>query len=79
MTSAWIGLVFLHTVSNFFPYGMHAYNFESEANCWQFWDMTFEQKDQYPNFYHSKYTIKRYYDKDLGDVWVTCVDKFGEK
>ena len=58
---------------------MHAYNFESEANCWQFWDMTFEQKDQYPNFYHSKYTIKRYYDKDLGDVWVTCVDQFGDK
>ena len=79
MTSAWIGLVFLHTISIYLPYGMHAYNFESEAGCWQFWDKTFEQTKQYPNFYHSRYTIKRYHDKDLGDVWVTCVDQFGDK
>ena len=79
INATWLGLVFLATTSVHFPYGQMTYDFKTEEACWSWWDNTFTPVHTYTNFYHSKFTLKKYSDPQLGVVFVTCIDQLGEK
>ena len=72
----WIGILFLLSVSSWSQAGMMNYEFKTEKECWNYFDITLGlSKSETINFYNSKYKVKNYEHKKLGKFWVSCIHK----